>query len=113
MMMMRKHRCAQIPAGTHNLTSDVTFKPLRKQQVGQYQSQEPEPLTAALTGPSSSPPKGSSTSGRLLELFVDVRCHRNRAPDSGGLTCLKLCLYSLQAVSTVNLVLKMLQSLAP
>lgn len=29
------------------------------------------------------------------------------------LTCLKLCLYSLQAVSTVNLVLKMLQSLAP
>lgn len=29
------------------------------------------------------------------------------------LTCLKLCLYSLQAVSTVNLVLKILQSLAP
>lgn len=36
-----------------------------------------------------------------------------RAPDSGRLTCLKLCLYSLQAVSTVNLVLKMLQSFAP
>lgn len=55
-------------------------------------------------------PDGSRNSALLLDLCGDLCCRGNLRL---LLTCLKLCLYSLQAVSTVNLVLKMLQSLAP
>lgn len=95
--MMMKHR----GWNKGRLTSDVAFKPLRKQQLCQFKGQ---------VGGSGTFPKVPGTQEVPLEGVVDGCCHGNRGL---RLTCLKLCRYSLQAVSTVNLVLKMLQSLAP
>lgn len=87
-MMARKHQRVQTTSGTNNHTSDVTSELLKQLLI--RREMKPESCVA-------------------IETLTPVHC----LVLLEHLTCLKLCLYSLQAVSTVNLVLKMLQSLAP